>query len=109
MLDIEDFTECRLTEQGNIFKWDTAKLVLEDLDIIELDQQTFCAKPPGYYISKGTGKSGKLPFDAALEFCQNIGGALAVISEENILESLSLSQGREYSTWLGYTDRKKVL
>ena len=47
-----------------------------------------------------------MSFDAALEFCQNIGGALAVISDESLLESLSLSM--EYSTWLGYTDRKTV-
>ena len=47
-----------------------------------------------------------MSFDAALEFCENIGGALAVISEENMVESLSLSN--VYSTWLGYTDRKKV-
>ena len=47
-----------------------------------------------------------MSFDAALEFCENIGGALAVISGENMVESLSLSN--VYSTWLGYTDRKKV-
>ena len=73
---------------------------------MNLDEPNFCAKPPIYYITKGGGKSGKLSFDAALEFCENIGGALAVISEENMVESLSLSN--VYSTWLGYTDRKKV-
>ena len=105
-LDIEDYSECRLTEQGNVFQWDTTKLETEDLETEDLNPSTFCEKPPSYYITKGSEKSGLLSFDAALEFCENIGGTLAVISEENMVESLGLSN--VYPTWLGYTDRKKV-
>ena len=104
--DVKDYHECKLSSTGNVFQWDTAKLEMEDLQTADLDPQTFCAETPYYYISKGEGKSGKLTFSDGLEFCSNIGGEMAVISEESTVDSLPLSVS--FSTWLGFTDKEKV-
>ena len=87
-----------------MFDWDTEKLEIEKLNVVEMELEGFCLKSPSYYISKGTGKLGKLSFDAAVEFCENIGGALSIPSLEGSVESLL---GTTYRTWIGYTDRQQ--
>ena len=103
---MKDYHACSLAESGNVYQWDTDKLEMENLDTVEIDQQTFCAQSPDYYISKGEGKTGKLEFAEALEFCENIGGELAVISDQNVADSINLNP--DHPTWSGYTDIEKV-
>ena len=86
-----------------MFDWDTEKLEIEKLNVVEMELEGFCAKSPSFYVSKGSGKLGKLSFDAAVEFCENIGGALSIPSLEGSVEPFLGTD----PAWVGYTDRQQ--
>ena len=77
------------------------------MNTLDIDEQTFCSKSSDYYIPKGGGKAGELEFTAAIEFCDNIGGELAVISGDSVATAMNLDYN--LPTWTGYTDMKKVM
>ena len=109
---MKDYSECKLKDQGNVFQWDQAlsKLQIEKLNVVDVDQKSIC--PTGssqYYIAIGEGKHGIRTFDDAVELCENIGGELAVVANQSIVNSLTKELGGdEYSTWIGFTDRLEV-
>ena len=110
MSDIKDYSECKLKDQGNFFQWDPSNLQIEKLNIVEVDQKNICPTSPSqYYISIGEGKHGIRSYDDAVELCENIGGQLAVVANQSIVNSLTMELGAgEYSTWIGFTDRLQV-
>ena len=79
-LDIKKYHDCNLTEKGNIFAWDdTSKLKISYLNTTDEEEGKLCEKSSVYYVPLGKSLENKVGFEAGMEFCENIGGEMAVI------------------------------
>ena len=87
-IDIRDYQNCNLTKKGNIFNWATdmdTKLEISYLNTTDEERRKLCEKSPTYYVPLGKELKNKVTFEEGLEFCENIGGEMAVIGRLNFV------------------------
>ena len=58
---------------------------ITDLDTKDVEQGKICGKTSDFYVPLGTGIRSQARFEEGLEFCENIGGNMAVIGRQTFL------------------------
>ena len=58
---------------------------ITDLDTKDVEQGKICGNTSAFYVPRGTWIHSKVGFEDGLEFCENIGGKMAVIGRQTFL------------------------
>ena len=94
---------CHLTPQGRVISWETAVLDIKHLNMSHLDRRETClntSQDKNHIVAFNLLRS----FPEARRLCQNIGGEIAVASDQNSSEIMTREceqncKANVYSTW----------
>ena len=96
--EIRDWQHCSTEPEGKVINWDTAELVINNLNMSEVDRRETCLKTTTdtNYVGYTTERS----LRGAQKFCKNLGGKFAVSRDRLSLNEISRVSAEMYNVSL---------
>ena len=109
--ELEDWMRCRSEAVGDLVSWETSQLIIRgDLNLTNIEREQTCLNTAPQQKKNYLTFDSVRNLDETIEFCQKIGGQIAVAWTEEIFLAMNRSFSgvcqQKNGFYLGFTDRE---
>ena len=102
---VTQWTSCHTEDRGDVLTWDSARLRVTGLSVVEVEMSQVCGQQTQQYVTIQT----RTTFDESRRLCLAVGGLMAVAEDEETLEEMVTSfrsTNCSRGFFSGHTDRE---